>query len=152
LTVLDAFRDLEFKVVDAVESIGVRIRAKNCVSVRTERALESAIEIELGVGRAATLDTVENFPCGGLFDFLGISFVGNADLARTTTVNSSVGTTNVDVASLAARHTSVENKLLIGSYGHLLTTRARQSYTVAREVGTIGLKRILDGSTSDRLW
>lgn len=87
---LDAFRDGEVEGVDAVDAIGFWVGAIQGAGVGTFRAGVGSVKVPGGVGGTATEDAVDDVPVAGVFDFGGIGFVGDADLAGATAVDGSV--------------------------------------------------------------
>lgn len=80
LTILQLLGNFERKSVDAFGLAKVT-------------AVRGSFEVAFGDGWAAAFDRVDDKPVGGVLDLLGIGLVCNRDLARTSTMGSSIGTT-----------------------------------------------------------
>lgn len=79
-------------------------------------------------------------PVFGVLDLDRVSFVGDRELARTTAVNSSVGTT-----------TKLKLEGESGASRNGLAAGAGKRSTVAREVAAAGIEGVLDGVSGQRL-
>ena len=91
------------------------------------------VQVALGNGWAASLDGVDDVPVGWIFDLLGVSLVGDRDLARSTTMDGSVGTT-----------TKLEAEVLSGTDRPGSTSRRSKACTVAGKVATARVNWVLD--------
>lgn len=123
--VLESLRDGEVEGVNAVWSV----RAV---------AFDGSGQVALRVRWASTFNRVDGLPARWVLELGGIGLVGNGDLTAATAVHRCVGTTS-----------QLEGKLLAGTCSHDLLSCEGRSYTVAREIGTGRLKRLLDGVAVD---
>jgi hypothetical protein len=128
---LDTLRHRDVPRVHTIALVG---RSASLGSVGV--ALAVCIEVALGVGRAATLDGVDDAPAGGVGSVGGVG--KDCELAATSSVHSSVGTVG---------QFELEREGLASD--QLLAAGSGKSSTVAGEVAAAGVKRVFDGVALD---
>lgn len=92
MTILEFRGNGKVERINAVKAIGASVVAEVRASVgRSTWSGVRAIEIEWGIGRASLFDTPDNLPVAWICECCGVGFVSDADLARASAMNSSVG-------------------------------------------------------------
>ena len=129
VSILDLWRRCEGEsLIDAVTSLSTR-------------ACNGCGKIAHGIGRAATDKTVNDLPAAGVFQFSGVRFVGERNLARASTVHGGVGTTS-----------KVKLQRLRLVYFKVGDSSSREICSVAREVVATWIKRVFDGRARNGRW
>lgn len=90
MTILHTFGNSEVELVHAVDAVGLRIGAVEGASVSAIRTLIRAVEIQHAVCRTPALDAVDHVPVLTVLDFCRVGLVGDADLARASSVDGCV--------------------------------------------------------------
>ena len=126
ISILNLLGDLEGQaLVNAIGAVGSSGAGCGC------------IKISWSIGRATAEVAVDDLPVGGILERGCVSLIGDRDLTRTTTVNSSVGTA-----------TEIELQWLRRTGGHA-SFRASRNGIVTWEIVAIGIERVLDSRSGD---